>query len=687
MMRGAPVVFLLLMAASWAHAQDSPAVASGQTASSAANSAAPAPHTPASGPAATSGNAAQGNATQQPAKQAATASKANAITTGEPVQASAVRVQRKAAKLYLAGVRLLEKQQPEAAWDLLKQAAALEPGNSIYVRAAELARQSAVTQLVQQASRDHGRQDSAKQAVGSADDSASLLRHALEIDPQSPAVLTHLDQLADEAGSSPVGVTAASVQEAQAPSMAGDLASSIRLEPTADKHTFHLLTTSRQLAMEVFRAYGIDATIHDSVQGKQVRLDVDDATFAQAVHVLALVTGTFYEALDSHRVVVARDTRANRTELQRQEVETIYLPGMTDKNLKDVTTLAHNVFDVDKVVDEPTRGTMTIRAPARTIDAFNRTVGQLENGTNQLDLNVKVIQLSHIAARETGTTFFQSTGVYNAYSEISSIIQQNQSAVQQIITSGLVPNASTLTNEIEIVGILLAAGQLSGTPFNQGFLVFGGGLTSSILSPSPATLTFSLNSSDTRTLDDLHMRLSDDEAGTFKIGERYPIETSSYSSVALPAISGISSAAVTAAAQSQTVPQIQYEDLGLTLKATPKILRSNDVAMSVELKIESLGGTALNDIPILNSQQFVGALTMREGETAVLVSDLSRQESRALSGLPGISDIPGLQDVSDIARNQNVARLLILITPSVVRGPKQLAHGPMLMVDKGAGAH
>jgi len=109
--------------------------------------------------------------------------------------------------------------------------------------------------------------------------------------------------------------------------------------------------------------------------------------------------------------------------------------------------------------------------------------------------------------------------------------------------------------------------------------------------------------------------------------------------------------------------------------------------MSVELKIESLGGTALNDIPILNSQQFTGALTMREGETAVLVSDLSRQESRALSGLPGISDIPGLQDVSDIARNQNVARLLILITPSVVRGPKQLAHGPMLMVDKGAGAH
>jgi len=338
-------------------------------------------------------------------------------------------------------------------------------------------------------------------------------------------------------------------------------------------------------------------------------------------------------------------------------------------------------------VDEPTRGTMTIKAPTRSMDAFNRTVGELEDGANQLDLNVKVIELTHVSDRETGATLLQQTGVSNAYSEINSIINQNQTLVQQIITSGLVPNASTLNNEIEIIGILLASGQLTGTVFNQGFALFGNGISSSLLSPSPATLTFSVNSSDTRVLDDIHMRLQDDEAGTFKIGERYPIETSSYSSVALPTVSGLSTSAITAAAESQTVPQIQYEDIGLTLKATPKVLRSNDVAITLELKIESLGGSSLNDIPILNSQQFAGVLTMRNGETAVLVSDLSKQESKAMNGLPGIGDIPGLQDVNDIVRSQNVARLLILVTPSVLRGPKQMGHGPMLIVDKSSGAH
>ncbi|HEY9126959.1 MAG TPA: hypothetical protein VIM62_07515, partial [Acidobacteriaceae bacterium] len=167
------------------------------------------------------------------------------------------------------------------------------------------------------------------------------------------------------------------------------------------------------------------------------------------------------------------------------------------------------------------------------------------------------------------------------------------------------------------------------------------------------------------------------------VGERYPIETASYSSVAVPT-SGLTAAASSAltAAQNQTVPQIQYEDLGLTVKATPKVLRSNDVALTMDMKIVSLGGSSLNDIPVLNNQSFAGVLTVKAGETAVLLSDLSRQESRALSGWPGVSDIPGFEDISDITRNRNVARLLILVTPSVVRGPRAAGRGPRIAVDK-----
>lgn len=594
------------------------------------------------------------------------------VTTGGPVKADSLRAQRKAAKLYLQGVRLLEKDQAETAWGLLKQAADLEPANMTYVRASELARQSAVTQLVEQAVRERSR--------GGNEAAGKLLRHALEIDPGNASVVQRLGELGDALGSAAVGTTASATLAPEENLESGPRALAngpIVLDPKKDKQSFHLRNNARQVVEQVFRAYGIEASVHDSVQAKQVRLDVEDATFPQAMRVLGLLTHTFYEALDPHRVVVAQDTRENRTQFQRMQMETIYLPGLTDKELTDVSNLARNVFDTQQTVAEPTAGTLTLRATAKTLDAFNRTVTKLVDGKSVVDLNVKIIQLAYISQRDTGSTFFQQTQVANVYSEIQTILNQNQSAVQAIIASGVVPNANGLQNQLTIIGILLASGQATASGIlTQGFALFGGGITESAIGPGPATLNFNLNSSDTRTLDDVHMRLADQEDGTFKTGSRYPIETSSYSSVAVSALAG--------AGQNQTIPQIQYEDLGLVLKATPSIMRSDDVALKIDLKIQALGSTSLNNIPILDNRSVQGVLTLKAGETAVLISDLSRSESRALSGLPGVSDIPGMQDVSDISRSKNVARLLILMTPNVVRDVKHLAHGPMLMVDKSA---
>jgi general secretion pathway protein D len=80
-------------------------------------------------------------------------------------------------------------------------------------------------------------------------------------------------------------------------------------------------------------------------------------------------------------------------------------------------------------------------------------------------------------------------------------------------------------------------------------------------------------------------------------------------------------------------------------------------------------------------------ITLMAGETAIMASDLSSTESRALSGLPGIGDIPGLEDFNDIQKNQNISRILILVTPRVVRNVQNPANSHMLMVDKATSSH
>lgn len=627
------------------------------------------------------------------------------VHIGQPIQANSLRAQRQAARLYLDGAKLLEKQQPEQAWAKFRRAVELVPGNATYIRAAELARQTAVAQLVQQASRQRQLEQSraasgqAPAGIGDAPGSAALLLRAQAIDPSNPLVIEHLNELASATAGVQIGATSSTAPaliDSESASRFQDQDSlsdgPIVLLPKLEKHTFHVRTAQRQLIQDVFRAYGLEATVSESrpngdigAMNKQIRLDVDEATFPEAMRVLSLLTHTFYEPIDPHRVVVADDTRENRNQFQRLQMETVYLGGLNEKELTEVNLLARNLFDAQQSSTQPTAGTLTMRAPAKTMAAFNQTLAQLEQGKGQVDIEVKVIQLAHIADRETGATLFQQTGVYNALSEVQSIINSNQSAVQQIISQGLVPNDTTLNNQLTIIGILLAAGQLSGSIFNNGIVGFGNGISASLLSVSPATLTMSLNSSDTRMLDDIHLQLADEEEGTFKIGERYPIETSQYSSVALPAIAGISATA--AAAASQVVPQVQYEDIGLTLKATPKILRNDDVALTISLKISALGGSSINSIPILNSQENSGVITLLAGETAIMASDVSSTESRAMSGLPGIGDIPGLQDFNDLQKNRNVSRVLILVTPRVVRNVQNPANNHMLMVDKTISSH
>lgn len=130
------------------------------------------------------------------------------------------------------------------------------------------------------------------------------------------------------------------------------------------------------------------------------------------------------------------------------------------------------------------------------------------------------------------------------------------------------------------------------------------------------------------------------------------------------------------------IPQVQYQDLGLTLKATPKVMRSGEVALTLDLKITALAGTSVNGVPVLNNRAYSGVVTLKEGAGVVVVSELDRQESRALSGTPGITEIPGLNNLTANNTQKDYATLVVIITPRIIRGPQAAGHSPMLRVEQ-----
>jgi len=587
---------------------------------------------------------------------------------------------RRAARLFLEASKLFEKQQFEEALAKYQQAAALDPTNRNYALAVELTRSHEVTALIQAAAKDRIRGDSKAELAA--------LQHALELDPRNIQVTEHLREMGDDA----VRGEASPIYEQGADT----IASSLTLEPTPGVHSFHLHTDQRSAIQQVFKAYGLQPTVDDSVRFVQVRLDIDDASFRQAMRAISLLTNSFYVPLDAHRVLIARDSPENHQQFERLDLETIYLPGLASGELTEVGTMAKTVFDVQHSAVDPTAGTITLRAPASTLNAFNATIRELIDGHSQVLLEVTLIQLAHTTTRNTGVQLPQSISAFNVYAEEQSILNANQALVQQIISSGLAAPGDTLA----ILGILIASGQVTSSLFSSGFALFGGGITQSAFAPGSLTANFDLNSSDSRELDHMLLRMADaattgtdSSAATIKSGTRYPIQTSSFSSLSgsLPNIPGLTGAGSSSSLSSllgslgssvPNVPQVEYQDLGMTLKATPKVLRDGDVALTIDLKIDALAGSSINGNPILTNRAYSGVVTLKPGSGIVVVSDLDKQESRAISGVPGLSEIPGLNNITGKDTDKNSSTLLIVMTPHVIRGPQAFGHSPMMRVER-----
>ena len=99
-------------------------------------------------------------------------------------------------------------------------------------------------------------------------------------------------------------------------------------------------------------------------------------------------------------------------------------------------------------------------------------------------------------------------------------------------------------------------------------------------------------------------------------------------------------------------------------------MRSGDVALNVDLKITALSGSFSNGNPILNNRSYSGVITLKENEGAVLMSELDKQESLALSGTPGLTEIPGMNNLTSKDVQSDYATMLVVLTPHLIRGPK-----------------
>jgi Flp pilus assembly secretin CpaC len=117
-------------------------------------------------------------------------------------------------------------------------------------------------------------------------------------------------------------------------------------------------------------------------------------------------------------------------------------------------------------------------------------------------------------------------------------------------------------------------------------------------------------------------------------------------------------------------PGSEYEDVGIKIKATPQLHDTKDVTLQLEFEIKSLTGSNINGIPVISNRTVMQTVRLKEDETSLITGLLSDNETKTLSGIPGLAQLPGIGYAFGTRNNSySNDELLFLITPRRVRSP------------------
>lgn len=529
---------------------------------------------------------------------------------------------RRAEREFRAALKLQKRSRTSEAFERFKAAAKLAPDNAKYFNALELARQDLVVEAI--------RAGNQAMAAGNQLEALLRLREALQLDPNNEFARQALENALPPEAPNPLRKSLAGI---------------VRVQPEPGVRKFHLRGNTRDIISQVALAYGVTAIFDDSVPNRAVRLDMEDATWREAMSALALLTKTLWTPLSARQVLFAADTDENRRSFQQMAQRTFYLPqATTPQALNEISTSLRTLFEIRFAVVDAADRSLTVRADARTLDAVAEYLDALSDQLPEVIFQVDVFQISREYTRAIGANIPTEFQVFNVPTELASL-------------------ASSLSQGSSITQILASLSSQQSSLLSQPFLLFGGGTTLSALTLPPVSFSFLSTQSSMRQLQSMTLRASQGTPAVMKIGERYPILNASYSSMTGVGSSALTQLLGTSTSSLAAYPSFTYEDIGFNMKATPVIHRDNSVSIKLEMQLRSLGTQSVNGLPIINNTEFNGYVSAKAGESIAAASNLTQSEARTLQGYSFLASVPGLTN-----RNlqEDDDELMIILTPRVV---------------------
>jgi len=167
--------------------------------------------------------------------------------------------------------------------------------------------------------------------------------------------------------------------------------------------------------------------------------------------------------------------------------------------------------------------------------------------------------------------------------------------------------------------------------------------------------------SDTKLLQNPQVRALDGQKASLKIGDKVPVATGSFQ----PGIGGVG-------INPLVNTQFQYLDVGVNIDITPHVHAGREVTLKISMDISSVTGQSnIGGIsqPIIGQRKIEHEIRLKDGEANLLGGILEDQQTRSLSGIPGLAQVPILKYLfGQTQQDHRENEIVFAIIPHIIRG-------------------
>jgi general secretion pathway protein D len=321
-----------------------------------------------------------------------------------------------------------------------------------------------------------------------------------------------------------------------------------------------------------------------------------------------------------------------------QSVTKLYLTNLSQPTeLQDVVNAIRAVLDVQRVQQLLSQNALVVRGTPDQIALAQKLVEDLDKARPEVIVDIAIMQVSKDRSRTLGLNPPTSATI------------QLQNNLNTTTTTGTTTSGSgaTVTQSTGTNGINLnTLGNLNATNFQ-------------VTIPA-ANLSFVMGASDTKLLQNPQIRALDGQKASLKIGDRVPVATGSFQ----PGIGGVG-------INPLVNTQFQYLDVGVNIDITPRVHANGEVTLKMTMDVsavtgqQNIGGISQ---PIIGQRKIEHEIRLKDGEANLLGGIMEDQQTKQLSGIPGLAQIPILkylfgQTTQDHSENE----IVFAIVPHIIR--------------------